>query len=204
MAAGTITKVSTPRKQQRYQKKVPEQTKKYVKTMINRNVDKEEQYLAPTTGTIIAAGLVKDLATFTTLGSGSIAENIYIDSFNMRFYVTNVTNANQVVRHLVVYWKNPGVSCTLGNIVSGSGVNAQILLESPNFDILYDKTFNMNLFNKSSYTINIPYLKKCPKILKYDEAGTGSNQGLYLISISTVDTNTTQSAISVRVRYHLL
>lgn len=177
-------------------------TVKQVKRLINANVDKVEEWPTSTTGAITIAGLVKNVANYTNLGGGSLDDDIILDKVALKFYITNVTNANNIVRLILVNWKDGSTAFTsAGQLMTGSGINAPINRSgtADAFEVLMDKTYKMNLFDKSTVVFNLPYLKDKIR-LRYDP--NGSVSGLYLLSMSLVDTNTTQSALAMDIKYH--
>jgi len=197
MAMGMITKVSSNRRSYRKSKKLA--TVKQVKNLISRNVEKNEQKITVAGGTVVTAGAIYDL------WAGNITKDSKIDELSLRFTLTNVTNANQLVRVIIFQYKQSSsqVAPTVGNILDTASPLAQYTENTKQTyaHILSDRSYTMNLFDKSLIAVNIPYFKRVLHYKNNATSGLDLNE-LYMLVIGTVNTNTTLSSMYVDVKYH--
>lgn len=195
MAAGKITRVYTPR---RYSKKNKTATVKQVKSLIARNVDKDEIRTTVAGGTVLVAG-----AIYNILSSTDITDDAKIKSFKLRFSLTNVTNANQLVRCILFQYKfSSGQSApTVATVLDTATPLAQYQENVTDAaHILFDRTYAMNLFDRSLINVNIPYVKNMLTFKNNATSGINSND-VWMIVIGTVNTNTTLSSMYALTQY---
>lgn len=200
MAAGRIFLASAPSRTTKRKSNRKLATVKQVKNLISRNVDKEEKPLTVAGGTVTTAGALYNLVSTT-----DITDDAKIDSLSLRYSLTNVTNANQLVRVIIFQYKqstaisNPSVT---GNVLDSANPLAPYIENvSTQCHILSDRSYTMNLFDKSMITVNHPYFKR---MINFKNNATSGLDGgtIWMLVIGTVNTNTTLSSMYVHVKYH--
>lgn len=198
MAAGRIFLASAPsRTTKRKSKRLA--TVKQVKNLIARNVNKDEKPITTAGGTVVTAGALYNLVSTT-----DITGDAKIDSLSLRYSLTNVTNANQLVRVIIFQFKqstavsNPSVGQVLD---TASPLSSYVENVSTQCHILSDRSYTMNLYDKSMITVNHSYFKRM--INFKNNAISGLDGGtIWMLVIGTVNTNTTLSSMYTHVKYH--
>lgn len=192
---------SYARKSAKPYRRMPMATVKQVKSLIARNVDKEELRKTVAGGTVTTAGTLYSLLNTTDLD-----DSAKLDKLSLRFSITNVTNANQLVRVILFQYKQATAiaSPTVGDILQDATPLGQFRQNIGQFiHLLSDKTYTMNLFNKSMVSVNIPYFKNL-LTFKNDPVSGFDGNVVYALVIGSVNTNTTLSSIYVACKYHEL
>lgn len=198
MAIGTMYKMTKSRaRRNRKTRKLA--TVKQVKALIARNVDKEDFNKVVAGGTVTTAG-----ALYSLIDTADITDDAKLDKLSLRFSLTNVTNANQLVRVIIFQYKqstavsNPAVSQILN---TASPLSGYVENYSTQINILSDKSYTMNLFNKSMITVNHPFFKRLNTFKNNATSGLDGNT-VHALVIGTVNTNTTLSSLYVDCKYH--
>lgn len=198
MAAGRIFLASAPsRTTKRKSKRLA--TVKQVKNLIARNVNKDEKPITTAGGTVVTAGALYNLVSTT-----DITGDAKIDSLSLRYSLTNVTNANQLVRVIIFQFKqstavsNPSVGQVLD---TASPLSSYVENVSTQCHILSDRSYTMNLYDKSMITVNHSYFKR---MINFKNNATSGLDGgtIWMLVIGTVNTNTTLSSMYTHVKYH--
>lgn len=157
-----------------------------VKRMIMSRLDQVRGLDSLAGGAIVIAGTVYAVKGIQVVNT--------VLKHTMRFSITNVTNANNLVRIIFFQWGSETTPTTL-DVLETAKVDevyensSNQPLSTKRLNILSDRTYSFNLFDKSerSFKINL-HLKK---IRPRTEALDGVNNKVYALFISNVDTNTT-------------
>lgn len=197
MAIGTMYKSKARRGRPRKTRKLA--TVQQVKSLIARNVDKEDFNKVVAGGTVLTAG-----AIFSLLDTADITDDAKLDKLSLRFSLTNITNANQLVRVIIFQYKQSSAisAPTVASVLNtASPLSGYVENYSQTAHILSDKSYTMNLFNKSMITVSHPYFKRMLGFKNNATSGLDGNN-VFMIVIGTVNTNTTLSSIYLDCKYH--
>lgn len=197
MAIGTMYKSKSRRGRPRKTRKLA--TVQQVKSLIARNVDKEDFNKVVAGGTVLTAG-----AIFSLLDTADITDDAKLDKLSLRFSLTNITNANQLVRVIIFQYKQSSAisAPTVASVLNtASPLSGYVENYSQTAHILSDKSYTMNLFNKSMITVSHPYFKRMLGFKNNATSGLDGNN-VFMIVIGTVNTNTTLSSIYLDCKYH--
>jgi len=175
-------------------------TVKQVKSLISRNVDKDDVNTVIAGGTVLTAGSV-----YNVLTTSDITDDAKLDKLSLRFSLTNITNANQLVRVIIFQYKMasaqsaPTVAQILNTATPLSGYTENYNVFC---NILSDKSYTMNLFNKSMLVSKLNFFKKNLLTFKNNATSGLNANDVWMLVIGTVNTNTTLSSIYMDCKYH--
>jgi len=171
-----------------------------VKNLIARNVDKDDVNTVVAGGTVLTAG-----ALYNVLTTADITDDAKLDKLSLRFSLTNVTNANQLVRVIIFQFKmssNIGAPTVANILNTASPLSGYTENYNVYANILSDKSYTMNLFNKSMLVSKHNYFKKNLLTFKNNATSGLNANDVWMLVIGTVNTNTTLSSIYMDCKYH--
>lgn len=169
-----------------------------VKRIINNMTDKAPLATIVTGGAIIQAGTIYNVQSSTTANSDARWVN-----YEIRFKVTNITNANNTVRFILFQYKDDATPTT--DDVLNTAVLPEVYVNVAHFGrvvhILNDVTYSMNLFDKSQHVFYFKHGAKSMRRAYFDNDGVLNK--VYLLAISSdADTNTTLGSMYIHEDYY--